>query len=112
MQINIEMEEQDFEHLVFRTEAWAVRAEERRAAVVEGRFAHAVRSDDAQPGLHWRRAFWMGGDWTRVVLAKAFLRAEGHDFEVLWDMAVDDGSYVILTNYDRDAGWAFDLEQE
>jgi hypothetical protein len=56
-------------------------------------------------GRAWRRIYWLGDNFAAVIFARAFLNARGHEHEVLFDTASDEGSnrmygYVILTDYE------------
>ena len=60
--------------------------------------------DRIPPSWAWQRIYWLGGSYTAVIFARAFLNARGYDHEVLFDTAADgpDGAmygYVILTDY-------------
>ena len=67
-----------------------------------GRF-EALDTADAPATREWQCVYWVGGSWTGVILARAFLDARGHDYEVLFDLAELPGGqafgYVILTDY-------------
>jgi hypothetical protein len=51
----------------------------------------------------WRWAYWLGGSFTAVIFARAFLAARGFDYEILFDTAEHPNGamygYVILTDY-------------
>ena len=53
---------------------------------------------------HWQRAYWVGDNYTSVILARAFLAARGHDYKILYDTAEHPNGqafgYVILTDYE------------
>jgi hypothetical protein len=54
----------------------------------------------------WARIYWLGRNYTAVIFARAFLNARGHDHEILFDTASDEGSnrmygYVVLTDYEE-----------
>jgi hypothetical protein len=71
-----------------------------------GRF-ETLDTAEPDPGRDWRRAYWLGDNYTAVIFARAFLAARGFGYEVLFDTASDepDGpmfGYVILTDYEAD----------
>ena len=67
-----------------------------------GRFENL---DDAGPpsSRQWERIYWLGGSFTAVILARAFLDARGFGYEIAFDTASDEDGpmygYVILTDY-------------
>jgi hypothetical protein len=96
----IQVTAEDFQRLCENSAPGDVSAQTGRFEVVE----------PAEPRWHreWSRAYWMGGSYTTVILARAFLAARGFGYEVLFDTASDkpDGpmfGYVILTDYAADA---------
>jgi len=65
--------------------------------------------NDAQyPSLDWSMAYWVGDNPASLVLVLSWLIEEGHDFEIVWDMAEHPNGallgYAFLTNY-RTASW-------
>lgn len=99
MTIELEMTEKDFERLSTTSMRWG-----NSWAAHDGRFEHMTKSYDTPPSYRWAMAYWVGEDWSHVMLCRAFLASQGHDFEVMWDKA-DPGEYVILTDY-MTASWA------
>ncbi len=53
----------------------------------------------------WSDAYWMGGTWASVVLARSYLDALGQAHQVISDMGEDPAfaGYVLLTNYDGES---------
>ena len=90
----------DFERLCQNSGRWADRDD-------IGRF-EPLDAGHPLPVREWRRIYWLGGSYTAVIFARAFLAARGFDYEVLYDTASDEGSsrmygYVILTDYEEPA---------
>lgn len=60
------------------------------------------------PSLAWEMIYWIGENPASMVLARSWLLDEGHDLEIVWDMAEHPNGallgYAILTNY-RTADW-------
>lgn len=108
MQIMIEMTEDDFDRLTTTSMKWAGEGvpgwdgPDWREQAEDGRFEPLEGNPLALPGMGWRWAFWMER-WADVMFARAFLDAQGHACEVLWDQ-VDDGQYVVLSDYTT-PGW-------
>lgn len=108
--VTVAMTATDFDRLVDATMEWKGYADPRigpngvsvgwRAQAADGRFESLDGHYTDLPGFEWAWAHWLGGDWTTVLLAKAFLRAHGFACEVIWDLAENpDPSYLLLTNY-------------
>lgn len=100
--IPILMDEDDFSRLSMSREKWAGFVERQW-----DRFENysAGVSNCAQPAsTDWTWAYWLGGTYTALILAKSFLASRGQDFEVVFDLAESpEPSWVILTDYDDDA---------
>lgn len=98
--IQITMGDSDFERLTTNStkwaESWTSSWEEH---VLSGRFEHSTERYDTPPRSDWAMAYWVGDDWTHVMLCRAFLLSRGFECEALWDGTVEDPEYVILTNY-------------
>lgn len=47
----------------------------------------------------WTYAYWIGEEYTAVVLAKSFLSSLNEGYEVLWDTSDEFYGWVIVTNY-------------
>lgn len=106
--VQIVMDDEDFSHLCSNSTAWASGADDKtnkgrtfpgwRRQIADGRF-ELSGSANGQPALHWKIAYWVGSDYTAVILAKSFLAAKGFECQVAWDLA-EPGEWVILTDYD------------
>lgn len=63
-----------------------------------GRFADA-------PTREWQRIYWLGSQYTTVLLARSFLEAIGEAYQIVYDEAQwDDGrvlGWAILTDYEE-----------
>lgn len=87
----------DFEHLCDNGMSWKTidwEKQEDRFEVVNGKY------DDP---INWefRHAYWLGEDYSHVILAREYLRNIGYtDHQVLWDMA-DNTSDVWLHELSR-----------
>ncbi|SFQ82016.1 hypothetical protein [Amycolatopsis rubida] len=94
-QVTITVDATDFEQLWTTCMAWASAGWD--TGEQEGQF-EPVQSDAVEYG--WKHAYWMGGNWASVVLARSFLAAVGHDFQVVADTADDPGyrGFVILSD--------------
>jgi hypothetical protein len=120
MQINIEMDGKDFERLTSNSTSWSnswsdpgKRADgvdvSWRTQVDEGRFEHTEGAYDDEPKDDWHVAYWVSSNWSDVMLCRAFLKANGYEYEILIDLATAvEGTpdkpgrlpdYVILTDY-------------
>lgn len=93
--VEISINAEDFEFLRNNSMAWA--GHDWEIQVFDGRFEAAGKAGQ-EPGMHWRRAYWMGPEYTAVILARAFLQAKGFDCEVVFDLA-GPGQWMILTDY-------------
>lgn len=49
--------------------------------------------------LNWRYVYWVGSDWTAVVLFRAYLDHHDETYQILWDTTTNGPGYVIVTNY-------------
>lgn len=99
MKIELEMTETDFDRLGTNSMRWGS-----KWSAQAGRFEHSTKKYDTPPSYDWAMAYWVGDDWSHVMLCRAFLAAKGHACEILWDMG-EPGEYMILTNY-QTASWA------
>ena len=95
--MKIDMNEAMFEVLVETSMAWGKGWREQL-----DRF-ECVFGDAPYPSLDWSMAYWVGNNPASMILARSWLMEEGHDFEIVWDMA-EHLSYALLTNY-RTASW-------
>tara|TARA_Y200000002_G_scaffold302081_1_gene257374 strand:+ start:113 stop:538 length:426 start_codon:yes stop_codon:yes gene_type:complete len=101
--MNVHMDESMFELLTQGSMEWGEKWREQL-----DRFECHGKHHTESPSLAWEMAYWIGGSPASMVLARSWLLEEGHDFELVWDMAqYEDGAcfgYAILTNY-RTASW-------
>jgi hypothetical protein len=95
--IQIAMDDADFGYLTENGAEWAAIGSEWAPQIAGGRFMTVPAG--GIPFTTWKRAYWLGEDYVHVMLARAFLAAWGHDFQVLSD-ETDGGGWVILTDYD------------
>lgn len=106
VRVQVEMTEQDFDALTRAGGEWDASTDWEVVADAE-RFVdlHADLYDEDRPRPHddrWTTIYWLGGEWTTVMFAKAFLKAQGESFETGWDMQGFDGEkgeHVLWTNY-------------
>ena len=94
--IQIAMDDTDFGYLLHNSAKWADSAGEWEPQLRNGRFTAS------EPGVltgHWKMAYWIGSDYTAVILARAFLAAWGYECQILTDEA-SGGGWVILTDYE------------
>lgn len=100
MKITIDMDDQDFDQLSDTSMAWGPSWQHH---INDGRFEHMEKHYATEPRTDWAMVYWLGNDWTHVILAKAFLKSKRQKFEVIFDQAElipsEPGSYAILTNY-------------
>jgi hypothetical protein len=100
--MKVDMNEAMFEALTETSMEWGERWREKL-----DRF-ECVWGDAPYPSLDWSMAYWVGNNPASMILARSWLLDEGHDFEIVWDMAEhaegDWSGYAILTNY-RSASW-------
>lgn len=82
--INIQMVEEDFEHLTYNSMAWGKH------------WANQADRFDPQPMLEWKWAYWVE-NYVEVLLARAFLSQQNAETQTVYDKGF--GSFVILTNY-------------
>jgi hypothetical protein len=94
----VQVTAKDFEQLWENSSSWGL-------GEGSGRFENL---DDGGPptSRQWGRIYWLGGSYTAVIFARAFLAARGYEHEILFDTASDEGSnrmhgYVILTDYEE-----------
>jgi len=70
-----------------------------------GRF-EAMNYPEPPSSTRWHWTYWLGDNYTTVILARAFLAARGFGYEVLYDTAEHPNGrlygYVILTDYEND----------
>jgi len=93
--------EDDFIHLCTNSTQWAEDAADWAPHLRNGRIEGDGRAGN-QPSQHWRMAYWLGSEYTAVVLARAFLASRGFECQTAMDTADDE--WMILTDYDHWAG--------
>lgn len=96
--IEIHMDDSDFEHLTQVSMEWATH----NWSTQSDRFENCTPGEafTEEPRWDWRMAYWLGEDYTTLLLAKSYLAAIGEPFEVLWDLDENpDMSYVLVTNF-------------
>lgn len=96
----ITMDDDDFIHLCTNSAQWADVTDWADQAK-RGRFDLSGRPGHS-PSLHWKMAYWLGTEYTAVVLARVFLAGRGFEWETVVDTAGDE--WVLLTDYDHWAG--------
>ena len=82
--INIQMTEEDFEHLVHTSMNWGAH------------WKQQLNRFEPQPMMEWKWAYWVD-DYVSVLLARAYLSQQNAETQTIYDRAF--GSYLILTNY-------------
>ena len=93
--MRIVMDEDDFSYLTENSMNWA--GHDWDTQVQAGRF-EVQGTPRVPPGLHWRMAYWVGSQYTAVILARSFLTSRGFESQAVVDgMGAD---WVILTDYD------------
>lgn len=105
--MNIHLTPQDFDLLRENDMAWS------RELQTSARFTAVLTTFPSERATGicvanpWKRIWWFGREYSAVILARTFLEAYGHDYEVLrdhgheWDSNEEFG-YVILTDYERE----------
>ena len=72
-------------------------------------------ADQAVMRCEWRHIYWMGDDYTRLLLARSFLDAIGEPCQIAVDEGADDqgraNGWVILTDYASPV-WAKNSNEE
>lgn len=101
--IGITMDDNDFEQVIHNgaewSRTWADKTETCwRAWWDRGRFENCTYETSVKPSSRWAWAYWVE-TWPSVMLIRAYLRGRQHGCEVLYDLATDPLSYVILTDY-------------
>jgi len=93
--------EDDFIRLCTNSAQWAEEAATWVPHILDGRFEGDGKAGNS-PSHHWQMAYWVGTEYTAVVLARAFLASRTFECQTVWDTAGDE--WVILTDYDHWAG--------
>jgi hypothetical protein len=64
------------------------------------------RFEGDQPSRDWKHIYWLGQNYAAVVLARAFLAANGYECQMLFDAAEHPNGqslgWVLLTDYQHD----------
>ena len=96
--MNINMTAFDFERLIIVACTWT--------PDISGQDYRFDKVTESSPGIpiaawrtDWSYAYFVGDQWAAVIFAKSYLESIGEEYELLWDMANDFGSYVFITNY-------------
>lgn len=102
--MQVHMNEQMFEFLTETSMRWG---ESWRAH--DGRFEnYSGDSFDAAPSYTWKMAYWIGNSTADMILARSWLIDQGHDFELLNDLAEhpngDMIGWLLVTDYET-SGW-------
>lgn len=108
MKIELEMTDNDFNRLTETSAAWRSYYDHAgdgwAIQLASGRFENMEKTDDppftATAGSHWEYVYWLSDRWSDVILARSFLKANGEESELLWDMRDAPACcYLLLTNY-------------
>lgn len=95
--VQINMDDEDFANLCNMAGEWAARADTWTNHLDVERFEFP----GDRPSMKWKRAYWLGEEYTAVILAKSFLADRGYSSDVVWDMSSNsDKGWVILTDYE------------
>ena len=96
MSVVIQMDADDFERLL------KVSCDRAVMTIGPGRF-EAGQGGEVNADWDWTTICWLGHDYAAVILARAFLAANGCKYEVLWDrsapMDQPQRGWCILTDY-------------
>lgn len=98
--ITLTMNVEDFEDMVIHFRPWAMWHDTNWAPLVES--GQLTRDgDDGPPRSDWKAAYWLKCDRVPVMHMRAFIEAQGHESELVWDSEEDHDEmwYVLLTNY-------------
>jgi hypothetical protein len=91
--VQISMDEADFRLLIHNAARWAGHGWEEKLSRFEVQGA-----PDIPPGTEWQMAYWVGSEYTTVVLARSFLASRGYESQTVVDLTGND--WVVLTDYD------------
>ena len=95
--IQLTMDDEDFGYLTTNSAEWAAIGSEWAPQIADGRFVTVPPG--GIPFTTWKCAYWLEDGYAALMLARAFLDAWGHDYQVVTDEA-EDGGWVILTDYE------------
>lgn len=107
MEIIVKMDGHDFEHLFTNSMQWDQGWSDH---VESGRFEHMQKAHDEKPSYAWAYAYWLGDDWSHVMLCRSFLEANDYGYEILWDLA-EPGEFLLLTHF-KSPCWVRSSERE
>ena len=54
--------------------------------------------------INWefKKAYWIGKEYSSVIFAKIFLTSQNEPYQILWDLnSCADGEWVVLTDYSK-----------
>ena len=98
MSVVISVDAEDFKRLV------KLGAVKPVMTISPGRFEGSA-DGEANTDWDWSAIYWLGRDYTAVILARAFLAAYGYRYEVLWDtsrpMDRPQRGWCIITDYEE-----------
>lgn len=97
--VQISMDEADFGSLTQNSMRWADGAEGWTERIRDGHF-EVHGTPGTPPSMDWAMTYWLGNEYTSVILARAFLAARGFACQVIIDLATGP-EWMILTDYDR-----------
>jgi hypothetical protein len=91
------MDDADFGYLTTNSAQWGPLREEWVGQIAGGRFLPG--NPEAPILARWQRAYWLEDGYAALMLARAFLDAWGHDYQIVSD-ETEGGGWVILTDYE------------
>jgi hypothetical protein len=94
--IQLSMDDADFGYLTTNSHEWAAIGSEWAPQIADGRFRPA---GGGVTFTTWKRAYWLEDGYAALMLARAFLDAWGHDYQIVSD-ETEGGGWVILTDYE------------
>jgi hypothetical protein len=104
--VQILMTDADFDHLSHTAQEWARYSDDNigggwKGHIRAGRFILHAAPPGEWPALNWKWSYW-GDNYANLILARSYLAARGHDYQVVWDEG-GDGAWGILTDYETKA---------
>ena len=107
----IHMDESMFVLLTENSTRWGSHWEDKA-----DRFEPHAKHYTESPGFQWKMAYWVGDNAANVVLARSWLIDQGHDFELVWDMAVHPNGeylgYALLTDFETESWKEINAREE
>ena len=100
--MQVHMNEEMFQHLYESMTYWKKYEDWK---FKEDRFEQATpgKSHEENFSYEWERIYWVGDHTASMILATSWIKEQGEDFELLWDLAEhwngDSLGWAILTNY-------------